>query len=103
MRRRGWYPALHEAGHTPAFWTRHPVTRRAVLYVSEDDEAKFHRRFLTPTTMQSEFGLHRQTCTARLRAAGIRPFSPGEVDFVPLYLRQEAEPVLQKAVVLGQG
>ena len=103
MRRRGWYPALHEAGHAPAFWTRHPVTRRAVLYVSEDDEAKFHRRFLTPTTMQSGFGLHRQTCTARLRAAGIRPFSPGGVDFGPLYLRQEAEPVLQKAVVLGQG
>ncbi|WP_242494170.1 TniQ family protein [Salipiger sp. IMCC34102] len=103
MRRSGWYPALHEAGHAPAFWSRHPVTRRAVLYVSGDDEAKFHRRFLTPTTMQSEFGLHRQTCTARLRAAGISPFSPGGADLGPLYLRQEAEPVLQKAVGLGQG
>jgi len=103
MRRRGWYPVLHQAGHAPAFWNRHPVTRRAVLYVSEDDKAKFHRRFLTPATMQSEFGLHRQTCTARLRAAGVRPFSPGGVDFGPLYLRQEAEPVLQKAVGLGQG
>ncbi|TNJ46307.1 TniQ family protein, partial [Phaeobacter sp. B1627] len=102
MRRRGWYPALHQAGHAPAFWNRHPVTRRAVLYVSEDDKAKFHRRFLIPATMQSEFGLHRQTCTAKLRAAGVSPFSPDGVDFGPLYLRQEAEPVLQRAVGLGQ-
>jgi hypothetical protein len=103
MRRRGWYPALHEAGHAPAFWIRHPVTRRAVLYVAEDDKTDFHRRFMTPTTMQSEFGLHRQTCTARLRAAGVRPFTPDGVDFGPLYLRQEAEPVLQKTVGLGRG
>lgn len=97
MKRGGWYPALHDAGHAPAFWSRHPVTRQALLYVSEDDMVEFHRRFLTPTTMQREFGLHRQTCTARVRAAGIKPFSPDGADFGPLYLRQEAEPVLRRA------
>lgn len=97
MKRGGWYPALHDTGHAPAFWSRHPVTRRAVLYVSADDIAEFHRRFLTPMMMQREFGLHRQTCTARVRAAGIKPFSPDGADFGPLYLRQEAEPVLRRA------
>lgn len=102
-KRGNWYPALHQAGHAPAFWSRHPVTRRAVLDVSQDDRTEFHRRFLIPTTMQREFGLHRQTCPTRLRAVGVMPFSPGGADFGPVYLRREAEPDLRRAANGGAG
>jgi hypothetical protein len=76
MRSEGWFQSLFEAGHVSAEWTHHPVTNALILYVSDEDIAAFNRRFLTLPQMQIEFGLHQNTCAARLRTSRLAPFSP---------------------------
>lgn len=62
--------------------------------MTEDDVEAFHARFLTLPTMAVEFGEHRRTLLARIRAAGIKPFGPDDQDYGHLYLRESVEPVL---------
>ncbi len=95
MRSKGWFQTLFEAGHASATWVQHPRTNVRLLYVSEADIADFNRRFLTLTQMQAEFGIHRHTCAANLKAAGVRPFAPDGQDFGALFERMKAEPVLR--------
>lgn len=94
MRAKGWFQSLFDEGHVSARWVRHPITNTRILYVSDEDIEAFNRRFVTLPRMQEEFGIHRQTCAARLRAAGVRPFSPQGRDFGPLYERKQVDPVL---------
>lgn len=97
MRSKGWLQNLFEAGYFSATWEQNPRTNVRMLCVSETDVADFNKRFLTLTPMQAEFGLHRQTCAAILKAAGVHPFAPGGQDFGQLFERKEAEPVLLNA------
>ena len=95
MRSKGWFQTLFEAGHVSATWVQHPKTNVRRLYVSDADVTGFNRRFLTLTQMQAEFGLHRHTCAARLKAAGVSPFAPEGQDYGPLFERQKAETALR--------
>ena len=89
--------ALIEAGHIQALETVHPVTRRVQLRMTAAHIASFHKKFLTLTTMQTETGLHRNSILSLLRAANVRVFASDGLDFGPIYLRQEAMPVLLTA------
>jgi hypothetical protein len=95
MRSEGWFQSLFEAGHASGKWTHRPVTNVRILYVSDEDIAAFNRRFLTLPQMQIEFGLHRHTCAARLRAAKVAPFSPYGQDFGSLFEREKIETILR--------
>ncbi|MTH35130.1 hypothetical protein GL279_11005 [Paracoccus limosus] len=95
MRADGWFHSLFEAGHASASWVQHPITNVRMLYVSGEDIAAFNQRFLTPSQMQREFGLHKRTCLAKLRKAGVSPFAPDGKDFGALYERRFVEPVLR--------
>ena len=92
----GYFVALLEAGHSPAQRMRHPRNGGERLYMSSEDIAAFHRRFLTLRTMATEFGKARRVeILKRLEAAGVRRFSPGGVDHGPIWLRAEVEAALR--------
>lgn len=95
MRSKGWFHTLFKAGHVSATWVQHPRTNVRRLYVSDADVTAFNQRFLTLTQMQAEFGLHRQTCAARLKAAGVAPFAPDGWDYGPLFERDKTESALR--------
>lgn len=80
---------LINTGATPATRLRNPKTRAFQLYITVEDAAAFHRRYLTPRTLAQEFGRSWQSLTAELRAKGIQPFSPRGEDYGPLYLRAD--------------
>ncbi|RHZ91193.1 hypothetical protein D1114_20770 [Cereibacter sphaeroides] len=80
---------LINAGATPATRLQNPKTRAFQLYITAEDAAAFHRRYLTPRTLAQEFGRSWQSLTAEMRAKGIQPFSPQGEDFGPLYLRAD--------------
>ena len=66
---------------------------KACLYVTEAQMAAFEQRFLT-LGGEMEFDLPHQACFARLRAAGVKPFSAAGQDFGLIYERHEVELVL---------
>lgn len=91
----GHFIALLAAGHSPAQRMTHPRTGVTRLYLSIEDKAEFHRRFLTLRTMAKEFGEARgSTFLARLDAAGVQRFSPNSVNFGPIWLRAVVEAAL---------
>lgn len=64
--------------------------------MSAEDIAAFRQRFLTLRTMAADLGTIRGGATlARLEAAGVRRFSPGGVDYGPIWLRAEVEAALR--------
>lgn len=95
MRTEGWFQSLVLAGHTPATMTPHPKFGGEWTYVSSEDIAAFHKRFLTPATMAIEFGQHRRTLIARLEAAGVSPFAPKGKGYGALFLRADVEAALR--------
>jgi hypothetical protein len=96
LRDGGHFLALLAAGHSPAQRMTHPRTGVERLYMSPEDIAAFHRRFLTLRTMATEFGTARRgAILARLDAAGVRRFAPGGVDHGPIWLRAEVEAALR--------
>lgn len=48
-----------EAGHVQTHVVLHPQTRQRPHRMSDVDVAAFHRKFLTHTTIEAKFGLHR--------------------------------------------
>lgn len=97
MRTEGWFQSLVTAGHTPATCMPHPKYGGAWTYASPADIAAFHKRFLTSVTMSNEFGQHWRTLIAKLKAAGVSPFSPNGADYGSLFLRAEVEVALRRA------
>ena len=94
---RDSYQALVNAGYIVAFEIEHPITKRAQLRMSQLQIDSFHKEFLTPTTMEAEFGLHRNTILGALRAAGIQKFTTDGHDFGPVYRRCDVESAFRKA------
>lgn len=94
---RDSYQALVNAGYIAAFEIEHPITKRAQLRMSQLQIDSFHKEFLTPTTMEAEFGLHRNTILGVLRAAGIQKFTTDGHDFGPVYRRSDVESAFRKA------
>lgn len=97
MRSKGWFEKLYATGHTPATCMPHPKLGGMHVYLSEGDVAEFHNRFFTSSTMEEEFGQHKRTLLAKLRAANVRAFTPNDQDFGALYLREEVEAILKTA------
>ena len=91
IRDSGWFETLVAGGHTPATRMPHPIRGDERTLVSTSDAAEFHKRFLTATTMENEFGIHRRTLLAKLRAAGVGVFTPGGQDVGQVYLREDVE------------
>ncbi|MEH6647259.1 hypothetical protein [Sulfitobacter sp.] len=98
MRSEGWFEKLAAAGQTPATRMPHPKWGGMRVYLSQADVAEFHKRFLTAATMEREFGLHKRSLIARLKAAKVRAFAPSGQDFGALYLREEVEAVVKHAL-----
>lgn len=94
---RDSYQALVNAGHIAAFEIEHPITKRAQFRVTQLQIDSFHKEFLTPTTMEVEFGLHRNTILGTLRAAGIQKLTTDGHDFGPVYRRSDVESAFRKA------
>jgi hypothetical protein len=97
MRHKGWFEKFMAAGHITGTRMLHPKIGGTRVYVSQKDIVKFHARFKTASTMEREFGLHRRTLLAKLKAAHIKAFAPNAQDFGALYLRKEVEVVIKPA------
>ena len=95
MRDQGLFRSLLEAGHTPSVRLRHPTTKVHWFYLTTQDIQAFHRRFMTPTTMKAEVGVHRNMLLRKLKEAGVKPFTPNGVSYGTLYLRESVEPVFR--------
>jgi hypothetical protein len=91
FRESGWFEALLAGGHTPATRLPNPTGGHELTLVSASDAAEFHKRFLTSTTMEKEFGVHRRTLLARLRNTPVDTFKPNGQDFGQIYLRANVE------------
>ena len=78
---------LVKAGHTPGLRVEHPGNGIDWFVLRDTDIAAFHERFMTLTTMGQEFGLHRNTIRAVLKAHDVQPFSPDGEDYGAIYLR----------------
>ncbi|MBT53489.1 MAG: hypothetical protein CMF72_08840 [Mameliella sp.] len=91
LRGKGGFLAFVAAGHTPATESPHPKTRRLQMRMTEQDIEAFHKRFITPTVIEAETGLHRHTILAHLRAKQIERFAPDGQDYGPIYLREAIE------------
>lgn len=92
---KAWFHKLFVAGHVSARWVPHPTNGTEVLYLTNEDIAAFHARFMTPMTMQAEFGVTWQKCMVELRKVGVTPFTEDDQEFGPLYERRYVEPILQ--------
>lgn len=67
LRGKGTFLAFVEDGHTPSQLAGHAKTGQIRHYISPADIAAFHARFLTPTTLVTETGQHRNTALATLK------------------------------------
>ncbi len=65
--------------------------------MSQDDITAFHNKFLTLATIETEFGLHRNTILAKLRAHGAKPFSADGQAFGMIWLRTATEAIFAKS------
>ncbi len=90
LRDLGKFLALIEAGHVPATKSRNPRTGRMQYFLSTDDAASFHERFVTLTTLSLETGRHRNALRRLVAAPRVPRFAPDGKDFGPVYLRAEA-------------
>ena len=87
--------AFIKAGYGQATEVTHSYTKQIQARMTKAQIESFHERFVTPTTLAQETGLHRNAILARLRGAGVEKFAPGGQDFGAIYLRQEALPALK--------
>ncbi|WP_349540478.1 TniQ family protein [Sagittula sp. NFXS13] len=80
--------------HVPSTEMRNPRTKAMQRYITGKDAAVFHARFVTLRTLAKARGVAWQKLAAKLRDAGVLPFSPEGVDYGYLYLRSEVERIL---------
>ena len=94
---KGRFKALAVGGHTPA--TRKAARTdwgRELSYMSTDDIAAFHRRFVTISTLAAESECTISEVRAALKRAGVSAFAPGGQDFGRIFLRKDAERALSR-------
>lgn len=87
----GDFTGFVAAGNTPARQVRNPKTLRLQLFLTDEDVAAFHRRYLTVVSLQAETCLHRNTLRGLLSGARLKRVLPGGRDFGPIYLRADVE------------
>lgn len=81
-------------GHTPFTVMENPSTKAQQHYLTEDDAAAFHSKFMTLRTIAQTYGRSWQSAGAELKASGVTPFSPDGRTYGNLFLRGEVEAVL---------
>lgn len=91
MRDGGHFHALIAAGRSPAQQVMNPKTNMLQFTMTPADSAAFHCKFLTTTTIEAEFGLHRNRIRAVLSAAGAQPFIIEGASVGPVWLREDVE------------
>lgn len=91
MRENEAFVRLVRAGHTPASHADISKAGKKRYYVTEEDIAAFHRKYLTQNTMAVEFNGFWRTLITRLQAAGVKPFTTGKEEYGHLYLRADVE------------
>ena len=79
-----------------------PKKRPTCKTHTKKDIVEFHARFVTASTMEREFGLHRRTLFAKLKAAHVKAFAPNTQDFGALYLREDVEAVIKPARIISR-
>lgn len=94
LRGKQGFLAFAEDGHTPAQKVAHPKTGQMLLYLSHEDAAAFHSRFLTVGTIASQTGKHRNTVLAALKNHRVERFTPDGKDYGPIYLRTSVQGIL---------
>ena len=82
-------------GHTPATLIQNPKTRAEQNYLTADDADAFHSKFMTPRTMDKEYGRSWQSLGADMRSKGVNPFTPNGEVYGSLFLRSEVATELQ--------
>jgi hypothetical protein len=87
LRGGGVFQAMIEADQVPAYQIINPRTRRQQYWMTPEDMAAFHQRFVTLTTLSAETGQHRNTLKGILASRRIMPFSPEGQEFGSVYLR----------------
>ena len=93
LRDNGAFVAIIEAGHVAAQARLHPGTNRMQYWMDAADIAAFTARFVTPTMLMAETGLHRNTLYRLLDAARVAPFAPGGQGFGAVFLRSDLNKV----------
>lgn len=99
LRDHGTFVKLIEAGHVAAHAQLNPATNRMQYWMNPSHIADFRARFVTPTTLHKETGLHRNTIYSLLEAARVVPFSTDGQDFGSIFLRAEVARVPQFAAL----
>jgi len=66
------------------------------FYLSPENIASFHARFLTTQSIALETGQHLNSVLAALKAVGVKRFTPDGKDYGPIYLRTDAPRVLTR-------
>lgn len=102
MRHEGWFEKLMAAGLMTGTRILHPKIGGTRVYVSQKDIVNFHARFMTASTMEREFGLHKRTLLAKLKATHVKPFAPNGQDFGALYLREDVEALLKPSRIVSR-
>lgn len=89
MRGNQAFIRLVRARHTPA--SHVVVTKSGVkrFYVTQNDIAVFHEKFVTQATMADERNDFWRTLVSELNSGGVMPFSSGGEKFGHLYLRAD--------------
>ena len=95
LRKKGVLQALIAGGYIPAAEIVNPVTKRPQLRLTAPDIAAFHETFTTLKLMVKASGLRRKKILAALAARNVDAFGPEGVDYGPVYLRSEADPILE--------
>ena len=90
------FKSLVMGGHTPATRKRHERTGVENLYMTPDDIAAFHRRFVTISTLAVESGRAIPAVRAALKGAGVSAYSPDGQDFGRIFLRNDAVKALSR-------
>jgi hypothetical protein len=91
MRENEAFIRLVRSGHTPASHADISKAGKKRYYVTEEDIAAFHRKYLTQNTMAIEFNGFWRTLITRLQAAGVKPFASAREEYGHLYLRADVE------------
>lgn len=102
LRNKGQFSAFCADHQTPTIKVHHTHFKQYQLRVTNENIDAFHQRFLTITTMSSEFSLHRNSILALIRLNSIPAFAPDGQNYGPIYLREVVQPVLRKAAALKQ-
>ncbi|UMA63347.1 TniQ family protein [Roseivivax marinus] len=84
-------------GHTTATRLRNPRTGALQPYITGEDADAFHATFYTLRTASRSYGFSWQSLVARLKRAGVQPFSSAGEAYGDLYLKRDVDEALEQS------